>query len=73
MRKLIYLILALAFSSCVSFKSCPTYAYKTKNITTGQLTTNYSDLLYHKGEIVTQIPDMTKFEILEVKLTQSHY
>jgi len=74
MKKAI-LILALAalMSSCITMRSCPTYSYRTKNLSTGDVTVNYSDVLYYPGDIVCQLPDKTKFEILEVTLTQSHY
>jgi len=66
--KALLLILAVMASSCVSFKSCPTYSYQTKNLTTGEVKTNYSDVLYYPGDIVCQLPDKTKFLIVDVKL-----
>lgn len=64
---------ALAFSSCATYHSCPTYSYKTLNKTTGEVTTNTSNVLYYPGDVVVQMPDMTKFVVLDVTLTNSHY
>lgn len=73
MKKLLIIIVSLAFIGCASYQTCPTYSYKTLNKTTGVVSTNMSNVLYHKGDLVKQLPDGTVFEILEVSLTKSHY
>lgn len=67
-KLLLFLVLLGLMSSCISFKSCPTYAYDYKNLTTGKLGCEQSNELWYPGDKFTMIPSMEVILILDIYL-----
>lgn len=68
MKKIIYIIIAIALCSCVSFKSCPTYAILYKNETTGRYHVQDTDLMLCPKDTFRVLPSCDRIKIIDVKL-----